>query len=156
MSFHLEAFSNRYDLIPPCTNSLDYVQMHLFHLSLAGNAKDWYKCLKSNSITSWGQLKTSFLKRFYPIVRTQDWRKKIVSFTQEDDENLTATRSRFKRMIRACPHNEYTENHLNTLFYNGLNDSTKALLDSTMGGQLSKISCNQVKARIEEVIKNSS
>ena len=39
-----------------------------------------------------------------------------------------------KRMIRACPHHKYAGNHLNTFFYDGLNASTKALLDSAIGG----------------------
>lgn len=58
-------------------------------------------------------------------------------------------------MISAFPHHEYEENHLNT-FYDGLNHSTKALLYSTVGAQLSKIPCNQVKAKIEEVAKYNS
>ena len=153
---HLETFSNICGLIPSYPNSPDYVRLHLFHLSLAGDAKDWYKCIVPNSITSRAQLKTAFLETFYPTVRTQDWRKKIASFTQADEENLKVAWSRFKRMIRACPHHEYGENHLNTFFYDGLNDSTKAVLDSAMGGQLSEIPCNQVKAKIEEVAKNYS
>ena len=52
-------------------------------------------------------------------------------------------------MIRACPYHEYVENHLNTFFYDGLNDSSKAFLDSEVGGQPSMISCNKDKAKIE-------
>ena len=126
---YLEAFSDICVLIPPFPNSPNYVRLHLFHVSLVGNAKDWYKCLKPNSITTWAPLKTVFLERFYLTVRTQDWRKKIVSFIEEDDENLSAAWSSFKRRIRACPHHEYGENHLNTFFHDGLNDSTKALID---------------------------
>ena len=59
-------------------------------------------------------------------------------------------------MIRACALHEYGDNHVNTFFYDGFNDTTKALLDTAVGGQLSKIPCNQVKARIEEVAKNSA
>ena len=59
-------------------------------------------------------------------------------------------------MLRACPHHEYGENHLNTFFYDGLLPHTKALLDSSVGGQLCKIPQNQVRAQIEEVVKNSS
>ena len=87
---HLEAFSDVCGLIPPCPNNPDYVRLHLFHLSLAGDARDWYKCFEPNSITTWAQLKTAFFERFYPTVKMQDWRKKIASFTQEDEENLTA------------------------------------------------------------------
>ena len=56
-------------------------------------------------------------------------------------------------MIKACLHHEYEENHLNTFFHDGLNDATKALLDLVVGVKLSKVSCNQVKAKIEEVAK---
>ena len=115
----MEAFSDTCGLIPSCPNSPDYVRMHLFQLSVAGDANDWYKCLEPNSMTAWAQLKTTFLKRFNPTVRTQDWYKKIASFTQEDDDNLSATWSRFKRMIRVCPRHEYGDNHLNTFFYDG-------------------------------------
>lgn len=125
---HLEEFSDICVLIPPCPNSPDYLRMYVFHLSLARDARDWYKCLEPNFIT-WGHLKTTFLERFHPTVRTEDWRKKITSFTQENEENLTTGWSRFKRMTRACPHHEYGDNHMNTFFYDDLNDTTKALLD---------------------------
>ncbi|CAO2840803.1 unnamed protein product, partial [Amaranthus hypochondriacus] len=153
---HLEAFTENCRFIPQCPNHPDYIKLCLFSVSLAGDAKDWYKCLEPNSITTWEQLRTAFLERFYPTNRTQDWRKKIASFTQEDDESLCAAWTRFKSMLRACPHHEYGENHLNTFFYDGLDDSTKALLDSAVGGQLSKIPCDRVKAMIEEVAKNST
>ena len=49
---HLEAFSDIYGLIPPCPNSPNYVRLHLFHLSLVADAKDWYKCIEPSSITT--------------------------------------------------------------------------------------------------------
>lgn len=96
-------------------------------------------------------MKTSFLERFYPTIGTQDWPKKIVSFIQEDDKNLSATWSRFKRMVRACPHHEYMENHLTTFFYNSLNDFTKALLDSVVGGKLSNTRSIKSKQRLKKL-----
>ena len=57
-------------------------------------------------------------------------------------------------MICAYSYHEYGDNHLNTFFYDGHNDTTKALLDSAVGGDLSKIPCNQVNAKMEHVIKN--
>ena len=85
---HLEKFSELCDLMPVCTDSPDYVKMHLFQSSLAGDAKDWYKCLESDSLITWGEVKKAYQERFYPSVRTQDWRKKIASFTQDQEESL--------------------------------------------------------------------
>lgn len=81
-------------------------------------------------------------------------RKKIASFTQDDEETLSEKWTRLKWLIRSCPQHEYGENHLNIFFYNGLNDPTKALLDSSVGGQLSNIPCNVVKGKIEKIAKN--
>ncbi|XP_057548051.1 uncharacterized protein LOC130826485 [Amaranthus tricolor] len=153
---NLEAFSDVCGLIPPCPNNPIYVRLHLFHLSLVGDARNWYKCLEPNSITTWAQLKTPFVKRFYLTVKHKIGVKRLHHSLKKMKRTWTAAWSRFKRMIRACPHHEYGDNHLNTFFYDGLNDTTKALLDSEVGGQLSKIPCNQVKAKIEEVSKNSA
>ena len=103
-----------------------------------------------------GSIENDFSRKVLSFGSNARLEKEIASFTQEDDDNLSATWSRFKRMIRACPQHEYEENHLNTFFCDSLNDSTKALLDLAVGGQLSKFPCNQVKAMIKEVVKNSS
>ena len=54
-------------------------------------------------------------------------------------------------MIKACIHHEYQKNHINTFFYDGLNDSTKALIESAVGGQLYLVLCNEVKEKMKEV-----
>ena len=41
---------------------------------MPGDAKNLYKCLKPDSLTTWGEVKKLFLDRFFPSVRTQDWR----------------------------------------------------------------------------------
>ena len=49
---HLEKFLEICDLIPPCADSPNYVKLHLFRSSLAGDARDWYKFLELNSLTT--------------------------------------------------------------------------------------------------------
>ena len=57
---------------PSMSQNINNVRMHLFHVSLARDTEDWYKCIKPNSITTWAQLKMVSLEMFYPTVRTQD------------------------------------------------------------------------------------
>lgn len=58
-----------------------------------------------------------------------------------------------KRIKKACPHHEFGENHFNFfLFYDEHDNQTQALLVATLGGQLSKLPQNQVRAKIEEVV----
>lgn len=113
-------------VIPPCSDNQEYVKFHLFHLSLSWDAKEWYKCLVFNSITTWDQLRKAILEWFCPNIRTQDRRKKITSFTQETDETLSDAWMRFKKMVNTCPHYQYSENNLNTFFYDGLDNHTRA------------------------------
>ena len=47
---HLEKFIELCDLMPVCTDNPDYVMMHLFRSNLAGDIKDWYKCLKPDFV----------------------------------------------------------------------------------------------------------
>lgn len=47
--------------------------------------------------------------------------------------------ARFKRMN---PYHEFGEKHLNTFFYDGFDDQTKALFDASVGGQLSEVPQN--------------
>lgn len=51
---------------------------------------------------------------------------------QDWNETLSDAWMKFKRMMKACPHQD-SENHLNTFFFDGLDNQTRALLDSSVG-----------------------
>ena len=58
---HSEQFTKFCDLMPVCIDSPNFVKMHLFRSSLAGDARDWYKFLELDSLTTWGGVKKVFL-----------------------------------------------------------------------------------------------
>lgn len=153
---HINDFMKTINLLPPCAEQPDYPMLALFHLSLMGDAEDWYQCLEPGTITTWAQLKQRFLERFYPTLRTNDLTSQITSFAQADDESFSDAWIRFKRLQRQCPHHGFGDNHLNKFFYNGLTDHTKTLVDSAVGGQLSKVPQTEVKAKFEELAASAT
>jgi hypothetical protein len=76
--------------------------MHLFHFSLKERAKHWFHSLAPNSIASWAQLQQEFLKKYFPIGRTNDIRRDITSISQYDREQLYEAWERLKDLLRSC------------------------------------------------------
>ena len=52
----------------------DALRLTLFPFSLKDKAKHWLKTLESIRITSWNQMQNEFLKKFFPIGRTNQFR----------------------------------------------------------------------------------
>ena len=80
------------------------VRLHLFHFSLRDRASVWFHSLEIDSITSWEQMRQTFLSRFFPHSKTVQLRNQITRFTQRDGESLYDAWERFKEMLRLCPH----------------------------------------------------
>ncbi|KAJ9556882.1 hypothetical protein OSB04_011496 [Centaurea solstitialis] len=57
---HIEAFENICDLFK---TKEDEVKLRLFHFTLTGKAKDWFRKLPQESIATWEELKSAFLSR---------------------------------------------------------------------------------------------
>ncbi|XP_021770674.1 uncharacterized protein LOC110734838 [Chenopodium quinoa] len=153
---HLDRFLELCAMIQTNQVSQEYIRMHLFRQSLLGRAKKWLKQVKPNSLTTWREIVKAFLKRFISEEKTAEMRRKIASFEQEADESLSEAWERFKELVQACPHHEYNQSLLMRFFYDGLEPMYRANLDAGTGGQLIKVPQNQVKATIEEVVKNYS
>ena len=61
--------------------SYDDVKLKLFPFSLKDRARSWLNTLPANSITSWEQLVTKFLNKYFLVHKTNAIRKEISEFT---------------------------------------------------------------------------
>ncbi|GKF84494.1 reverse transcriptase domain-containing protein, partial [Tanacetum coccineum] len=57
-------------------------------------------------------------------------------FTQKFEETFSEAWERFKELLRACPHYEFTELTQVDTFYNGLNENEQDSLNAAVGGNL--------------------
>jgi hypothetical protein len=69
----------------------DALQIRLFPFSLKERAKHWFHSLAPSSITSLAQLQQEFLKKYFPIGKTNDIRRVITSISQYEGEQLYET-----------------------------------------------------------------
>jgi hypothetical protein len=101
----------------------DALRMHLFPFSLKKRVKHMFHSLAPNSITSWAQLQREFLKKYFPIGKTNDIRKAITSISQYEGEQLyEMTWERLKDLLWSCPHHAVPKWHLVQSVYEGLTE----------------------------------
>ena len=97
---HIEAFEricnfSRSNGVPP-----DYVKCTLFPFSLEGKASHWLQSLPTVSITSWDQVRSTFLSHFYTKSKTAALRHRISNFKQKSDEPFHEAWERYKEYQR--------------------------------------------------------
>ena len=83
------------------------VYLKLFPFSLKDKAKNWLNALPSKSINNWLELQAEFLKKFFPLHRTQGLQRQIKNFAQLQNESLYATWERYNELLLACPHHGF-------------------------------------------------
>ena len=59
-------------------------------------------------------------------------------------------------MLRSCPHHKLTRWIQVHTFYNGLSDSTRIVIDASIGGALMKKTIDQANGILEDMATNSN
>ncbi|GJR02271.1 reverse transcriptase domain-containing protein [Tanacetum coccineum] len=99
-------------------------------------AETWLENEPPCSITTWDDLLSKFLNRFYPHSKTRELRKEITNFQQVFGETFTETWERFKDLLRKCPQHRFSLLHQIDFFYNGLCQSDQDSLNIAAGGNI--------------------
>ncbi|RDX71403.1 hypothetical protein CR513_49256, partial [Mucuna pruriens] len=81
----------------------DYIKMKAFPFSLDEAAKDWLY-LQSALFNTWGDMKHTFLEKFFLASRTASIRKEICGIRQHTRETLHEYWERFNKLCATCPH----------------------------------------------------
>ncbi|XP_031096986.1 uncharacterized protein LOC116001238 [Ipomoea triloba] len=123
---------------------------------LRDKAHSWLISFPANYFDSWDQLHREFLKRFYPISKTQRMRRAIQNFKQIQNESLAESWERFKELRRQCPHHGIQGWDLMMAFYEGLLDNSKILVDASSGGSFTVLEPTQAEELLEKIAMNGS
>ncbi|CAA7394541.1 unnamed protein product [Spirodela intermedia] len=97
----------------------------------------------------------AFLRKFYPLGKTQNMRKHIWSFSQRPRETLHETWEKFKDLLRKCPHHAIPKWQLNRIFYDGLLEQHRNMVDSICGGAFMKKTPDEIYSLYENLSENS-
>jgi len=121
---HLEDLTRLAETVKPRNVGLSIVLMKMFPFSLRDKASQWLRTL-GRTIHSWEEMRTAFLKKFFPIGRTNALRRAITSFTQQNGEQFHEAWERYNDLLRKCPHHGLPKWHIAQIFYYGLNETLK-------------------------------
>ncbi|GJR54194.1 reverse transcriptase domain-containing protein [Tanacetum coccineum] len=131
----------------------DVVKLILFPFSLKGAAETWLENEPPCSITSWDDLVSKFLNRFYPHSKTRQIRKEITNFQQVFDETFTEAWERFNDLLRKCPHHGFSLLYQIDFFYNGLSQYDQDFLNTAASGNLMSKNTHEALTIIENKAK---
>nr|GEY55348.1 reverse transcriptase domain-containing protein [Tanacetum cinerariifolium] len=130
----------------------DVIKLMMFLYSLEGNARVWYDKEPPNYILTWEDLVNKFVNQFFPPSKTTHLKNEISHFTRRFEETFRDAWERFKEMLRACPHHEFTALAQIDTLYNGLNDNDQDSLNAATGGNL----LSKTTREALQIIKNKS
>ena len=133
----------------------DVIRLQLFPFSLRDKARAWFNSLPQESVTTWADLSSKFLRRFFPPARTAKLRNDITNFTKFSGESLYEAWERFKEAIRKCPHHGLPDNLLIEIFYLSLDETMRSLVDATSGGALMGKTYDEASALIDEMASSA-
>ncbi|CAN6483056.1 unnamed protein product [Victoria cruziana] len=113
------------------------LRLRLFPFSLKDRARDWLKSLApAISIDTWEDLQREFLKKYFPIGKTNHYRRAISLFTALEGESFHQAWERMKDLLRKCPHHQIPRWQVLQGFYDGLTEPLRQVIDSSCGGSL--------------------
>ncbi|RDX64392.1 hypothetical protein CR513_57056, partial [Mucuna pruriens] len=98
---HLKEFHMVCSILRPQGIPKDY-KMKAFQFSLDGAAKDWLY-LQLALFNTWGDMKRTFLEKFFPASRTASIQKEICGIRQHTGETLDEYCERFNKLYATCP-----------------------------------------------------
>ena len=127
----------------------------MFPFSLRDQARGWLQSLPLGSITTWQELATKFLAKYFPPAKSAQLKIEISTFRQTDFEQLYEAWERYKELLRRCPNHGFEDWVQIELFYNGLNGQTRGTVDAAAGGTIFAKSPDQAYDLLEQMTINS-
>jgi len=79
--------------------SEDAIKLRFIPFALRDNAKKWLYSLATNSVTTWKEFITIFLKKYYPMHKTAKIRSEINQFRQKSGEPFWKYLECFKDLL---------------------------------------------------------
>ncbi|CAN6487370.1 unnamed protein product [Victoria cruziana] len=132
------------------------LRLRLFPFSLKERARDWLKSIPpSVSIATWEELQREFLKKYFPIGKTNHYRKAISMFEALEGESFHQAWERMKDLLRKYPHHQIPRWQVLQGFYDGLTEAHKQVIDSSCGGSLMMKSEDDVWILYDTLSENS-
>ena len=115
------------------------VRLRFIPFLLKDSAKKWMYNLPVNSFSPCGGFVRVFLRKYFPNGKTVKAGNEINHFVQLEKESFWKCFERFKLLLTQCPHHNLERWRLCQIIYEGLDQSTRTMVESMcQGGFLNK------------------
>ncbi|GKC50155.1 MAK10-like protein [Tanacetum coccineum] len=148
---HLKDFLKLVDSLDLDGENRERTRMRLFQFSLHNQAGNWLERLPAGSISTWEDLTTRFLARFFPPGRTAKLRNDSLMFQQHHGESLSEAWTRFKDLLQKVPHHGIDLWLQVQIFYDHVNLITRRTIDQSAGGKLRDLNPEESWAILEDL-----
>ncbi|XP_073049544.1 uncharacterized protein [Primulina eburnea] len=152
---HLRTFLEITDTVKMNGVSDELIRLRLFPFSLRDHARSWLQSLPLGSVTTWADLVTKFLSKYFPPAKSAQLKIDITNFRQREFEVLYEAWERYKELLRKCPNHGYADWVQIELFYNGLDGPTRGNVDAAAGGTVFSKTPDEAYELLEQMTINS-
>ena len=104
---HIKDFEEVWHTFHEGNTFIKLMRLKFFQFTLKDKAKLLFSSLRPQSIRSWSELQTTFLKKFFPIHRTSGLKRQITKFAALNNEIFYACWESYMEVINACPHHGF-------------------------------------------------
>ncbi|GKD81566.1 reverse transcriptase domain-containing protein [Tanacetum coccineum] len=111
-------------------NQEEAVMLRTFPFSLPRESKTWLNELNEGTITSWNELRETFIRRYFSPMKFKHLLNDIHSFHQLGNVTLVEAWIHLKEMFRICYGHGLTKGTIIQIFYCGLDGPTQGILDA--------------------------
>ncbi|XP_022859404.1 uncharacterized protein LOC111380150 [Olea europaea var. sylvestris] len=118
--------------------------------------REWFLCLPPESIQSWNDMVQKFTMKFFPPSRIHQIRNDVHTFKQKDLESYPEAWERFKNFLRKCPNLDIPKQAQQYLFYYGLKQEFRNMIDASAGGSVMKLDVDEAYDLYEKIAENQS
>ncbi|XP_073061904.1 uncharacterized protein [Primulina eburnea] len=133
----------------------DIIRLRLFPFSLRDQAIGWLQSLPLGSITTWQELETKFLSKYFSPANSVQLKIEISTFRQTDFDQLYEAWEMYKELLRRCSNHGFEDSVQIELFYNWLNGQTQTTMDASAGGTIFAKSPAQTYDLLKQMTINS-
>ena len=152
---HVRDFLDLVNTLVTVPAELESARMKLFPFSLKDNARTWLSTLKPQSITSWEEMHDEFLKKYYPVHKTVEMKKRVSNFAEKPNEPFFSLWERFKNLLAAVPHHGFTVKDKMQFFYEGISQGTRQFIDTMCNGEFLNWGPQQCYDFLEQLAENN-
>ncbi|XP_075475685.1 uncharacterized protein LOC142509480 [Primulina tabacum] len=152
---HLRTFPEITDTVKINGVSDEIIRLRLFSFPLWDHARSWLQSLPLGSVTTWEDLVTKFLSKYFPPAKFAQLKIDITNFRLREFEVLYEAWERYKELLSKCPNHGYADWVQIELFYNGLDGPTRGNVDAAAGGTIFSKTPDEAYELLEQMTINS-